>query len=289
MGDTHRKIQLVGNRSYAVSLPKKWVLNNRLEKSKEVKIIERDNDLIITSKKDINQSNDKIILVEDLQLIQSIILISYTKGLNKLILKFKSKKDYLFAKPIVLESLSHLEGYKIRAEKNNQIIISALYNELNIPINDLIKRMCIIFNNMIDCIIQKNDKTKEILEKELDLIYHLSKRALYICSTDSLIMKTNKIKDLEEIFLLRLIFKKLENIGDILEKISKKTIERENILLIFNSLNDCFILNKKITIQKIQEIKKKKYNHLNNDKLKELVVDVLNNFLLIQLNKNLFD
>lgn len=52
MTDLTRKIQIVGNRSYAVSLPKKWVIKNNLER-KEVNITENNGNLIISPKKNI--------------------------------------------------------------------------------------------------------------------------------------------------------------------------------------------------------------------------------------------
>ncbi|MEM4755764.1 MAG: TolC family protein, partial [Candidatus Woesearchaeota archaeon] len=47
MGVYHRKLQVVGNRSYALSLPKSWVLANRLTNHHTLQITEKNNDLII--------------------------------------------------------------------------------------------------------------------------------------------------------------------------------------------------------------------------------------------------
>ena len=214
MGGFTRKIQIVGNRSYAVSLPKKWVVKNNLEK-KEVNIIEKEGNLILSSKKIQENSVNKDILVEDLELIPSILLLCYSRAVSKVKLIFKNKGDYLSAKPIVLEILSHLEGFKVINDSDNNIIISESYEKANISIHDLAKRMVIILNNMIDCLLNNNNKTKKILENESDSIYHFSKRLLYSFSHESN-LGDNTINDLEEIFLWRLIFKKLENIGDIL-------------------------------------------------------------------------
>jgi len=140
---------------------------------------------------------------------------------------------------------------------------------------------------MIDCLLNNNNKTKKILENESDSIYHFSKRLLYSFSHESN-LGDNTINDLEEIFLWRLIFKKLENIGDILEKITKESYKEDNIQDVLNNLNDFIILRKKIRISKIQKIKEMEFKNLDNNKIKELIIDILNNLLLIELNKTYF-
>lgn len=282
MEEFTRKIQIVGNRSYAVSLPKKWVVKNNLEK-KEVNIIEKEGNLTISPNKIGKNTSTKDILIENLQLIPSILMLCYTRAVANVKLIFKNKEDYLSAKPIVLEILSHLEGFKIINDENNNILISESYSQEKISIQDLAKRMVIILNNMVECIINNNLKTKKILENESDGLYHFSKRVLYHISVDS----SFKI-DTEEIFLWRLIFKKLENIGDILEKTNKINYTKENIQEVLNNLNDYIILRKKSRISEIQKIKEKEFKNLNNNKIKELVVDILNNLLLIDLNKTYF-
>jgi len=284
MNEITRKIQIVGNRSYSVSLPKKWVIKNNLEK-KEVNILEKEGNLIISSKKIEKNTTTKDIFIENLQLIPSILLLCYTKAVTKVKLIFKNKEDYLSAKPIVLEILSYLEGFKIINDNtnNNNMIISESYEKANITIYNLAKRMVIILNNMVDCILNNNNKTKDILENESDSLYHFYKRVLYHHTIDSSLNV-----DTEEIFLWRLIFKKLENIGDILEKITKNDYTKENIQDVLNKLNDFIILEKKIRISEIKKIKDKEFKNLNNTKIKELVIDIMNNLLLIDLNKTYF-
>ncbi|MFP4400351.1 MAG: AbrB/MazE/SpoVT family DNA-binding domain-containing protein [Candidatus Woesearchaeota archaeon] len=283
MTEFTRKIQIVGNRSYAVSLPKKWVIKNNLEK-KEVNILEKEGNLILSPKKISQNSSTKEIIIEDLELIPSILLLCYTRAVAKVKLIFKTKENYLSAKPIILEILSHLEGFKIINDNNNNILISESYENSNISIQYLAKRMVIILNNMVDCILSNNTKTKKILENESDSLYHFSKRILYIYGNKFNLLDNN----LEEIFLWRLIFKKLENIGDILEKSTKESFTKEKIHAVLNKINDYILLQKKIKISEIQKLKDTEFKSFNNNKIKELVIDILNNLLLIDLNKTYF-
>ncbi|MEM4605643.1 MAG: hypothetical protein QW103_01230 [Candidatus Pacearchaeota archaeon] len=101
-------------------------------------------------------------------------------------------------------------------------------------------------------------------------------------------MASNNIKDIEEIFLWRLIFKKFENIADVLENINKKLIEEEKINELLDNLNNIFLFNKKIDYTQVINLKKKTYKNYKADKIKELVIDILNNFILIELNKEIF-
>lgn len=227
MNKTYRKIQLVGNRTFSISLPKKWVLKHHLKKNDIVEIAEKENELIITNKPSTKTEEIKEIILEDLNLLIPLLILCYTRRVFKIILKFKNKEKYLSAKPRVLEAISFLEGYKILEEREESFVVVDSYKETIISIKELAKRNCIILNNMIESILLSKMKTKEILELEADRIYHLSKRLLYLCSIDNSLMKKNEIKDLEEIFLWRLIFKKFENIADILEKINKNILKEE--------------------------------------------------------------
>lgn len=289
MNEYNRKIQVVGNRTYAISLPKRWVQINKLEKNNEVHILEKGDTLIINPTKKKEYQELKNVDIEEINLTQSIILLAYTKGIKKLNLNFKTKDNYLSAKPLILEILSYLEGYKIINESNNQVLITDSYIEYNIYVRDIAKRMCIIINDMRDCILNGKKETKHILEKESDSLYHFSKRILYLCCINSEFMEKNQIQDMEEIFLWRLIFKKLENISDVLEKTGKKHMYNEEISLIFNSLNDVLIFNKKLNVNKITELKKINLSQPSHIRIKELIIDILNNLLLIRLNKEVFD
>lgn len=289
MGEYNRRIQIVGNRSFAVSLPKKWVIDNNLHKTKNVVIQELQNNLILSTnnykKKDLVQE----INVEKTNLVPSMILLCYVKGVSELTLKFPDKYAYLDSKTQINKILSYLDGFKITDEIENKIIISSLYNKSDIKLNKLAKRTTAILSQMVDCLVNNQIETKNILEKEMDSLYHLSKRTLYFCSIDTQTKEDNNVFDLEEIFLLRLIFKRLENIADIMERITKKDKTKlSELKIIIKYLENIFIFNKKITYEKIDELSNKQFRCDDSKKIQNLTLDILNNFLLIELNKQIF-
>lgn len=286
-----RRIQVVGNRSFAISLPKKWVLENELDKKRNVNINIANNNLILSSNTNTTDYSKLDVFVEDTSLVTSILLLCYTKGISELILRFESSTKYLEAKEELNNILSVLDGFKITDEDNKKIILNSIYEKYDIKISKLAKRMTSILNQMIDCILNNKVKTKLILENELDSLYHLSKRILYICSVDSDVRIKNDILDIEEIFLWRLIFKKIENVGDIIEtfKIEKNKREISKLNSLITPLNDLFILNKKITNNQINFLSKQKFIEVELEKIKNLVIDILNNYLLIKLNFKYFN
>jgi phosphate uptake regulator len=280
-----RRIQVVGNRSYAVSLPKKWIKENSLDKNRVVDISQSGNKLIISKNQFHKGKNTKIIDISDLKLIPSIIILCYTKGVDELTLRFSSTDMLLESKPIVLDILSHLDGFKVSEENGHNIVITSFYNKTDITILKISKRMVSIINQMIECIASNNKKTKIILENEMDCLYHLSKRILYICSMDYNTMLENNMTDMEDIFLWRLIFKKMENIADVIEKTSEiKQVNQKEVNILISNLNNLFIMEKKIDYNSISHLENMSITSKDLGKIKNLILDVLNNMLLLRLN-----
>jgi len=286
----HRKIQIVGNRSYAVSLPKKWVLQNNLHIKKDINIYEYIDRLILTTSATSNPESTKVILnLEREEMIPGILMLCYTKGISQITLNFTKKDQHIKTKKTIWEILSHLEGFKIIEENSERVIIEYFYNNYEINISKIAKRMVSIANQMIECIKLKDIQTKSILENEMDGLYHLSKRILYIASIDPNVKQTNNILDIEEIFLWRLIFKKIENLGDYIERLVFYKINTyTEIEKMLENINEVFISNKTIDITKIESFKNKKFHNEYMEKMKNLIIDILNNYMLIGLNKKIF-
>ena len=279
-----RKIQSVGKRSYAVSLPKEWIVKNNLDAKKSINIIESDNNLILSTK--ITQEERKIdIKIDDLKTIPNIIILAYSKGISELILEFKNNKTYLDAKIIVHKILKFMEGFKIEEEENHKIKIISFYKDSQIEIKKLAKMMLSSINQMIECEKNSQKETKKILENETDYLYYLSKRSLFICSTNEKIKIKNNIADIEEIFLWRTIFRKLENIGDVIEKSKMKNDDAKEII---EHLNEILILGKTPHTSKISELRNRLYDEKGTTKILELTIDILDCLLQIELNKKYF-
>jgi phosphate uptake regulator len=227
--------------------------------------------------------------VDKPETISGILLLCYVKGVSQIILKFSKSDQYIKSKKIIWEILSHLEGFKIIEENPENIIIEYFYNKYEVNILKIAKRMVFIANQMIECIRLKDNQTKKILENEMDSLYHLSKRILYLASIDPQIKTKNNIQDIEEIFLWRLIFKKIENIGDLIDRLvfyKKKTyLDIETTL---SSLNDLFIYSKLVDTAKIDMLKNRKFGNEYAEKMNNLVIDILNNYMLIELNRKIF-
>lgn len=290
MGVYARKIQTVGNRSFSVSLPKKWVIDNGLKNKNIVNIQESANNLIISANP-LSINNSKIeIDVEDQSIVKELIVLCYVRAINELKLHFKDTICAVKSKPAIYEILKHLEGFKITDDSDNNITIKAFFgNRVEITINSIMRRMLSIINQMIFCIKNGEKTSMKYLEDEVDSLYHLSKRILYLCATDLEIRHNNNLNDVEEIFLWRLIFKKMETLGDIIEKIKFSNKNIEAIESILKQLNEVIILNKPIEKGKIESLDN--IPSLKNGqtlRIHELVMYILYTLLSLKLNHQYF-
>lgn len=284
-----RKIQSVGKRSFSISLPKEWILKNKLDSQDSLRINEIENKLIVSIDNLVEKHEEIKIDVEDSDLIYVIVLLCYTRGVSELMLRFKDRETYLKSKAKISEVLARIEGFRITDESDKEIIIKSFYGKADVEIQKLAKRMVSIINQMIECVENSDMKVRDALENEMDMLYHLSKRSLYICLKDEGVKLRNGILDSEEVFMWRMIFRKLENIADIIENIQKKgDINFDQLEDVIEPLNDVLVLNKKVDVKKINIIRAFEFENYKLEKIRDLVVDILNNLLLISLNKEYF-
>jgi phosphate uptake regulator len=291
-----RKIQLVGNRSYAVSLPKEWVINNRL-KNKDTVFIETtgNNELLIKNTAAVKK-DDKIITVnlEDVDNITEFIVFCYVKNIDKIRIIIK-KSDY--EKVIAIRSLlKYLEGYDITKEDEKIIEIAFLFHDINININNIMRRMIYLLKLMMASIINKDSKNLQDTETNIDKLYHLSKRIIFSCISSQKQREENDINNQEDLFFIKDIVKKIESMGDSIYNLRSQAItpkEIETINEIISILE--MMLDKK---PKMKEIKNRLHNinitsknkevAYRINRIQELCKDAMENFMSIQFNTEYF-
>ena len=290
-----RKIQSVGNRSYAISLPKEWVVSNGL-KNKDSVFIERtgNNDLII--KKTGHESPEKkeiTINIEEISNINEFIVFCYVKNINKI--KILMKKDEYQKIIAIREILAYLEGYDITNENEKMIEISFLFNDISINLGHIMRRMIYLLKFMTASLKNKNEKILEETENSIDKLYHLSKRILFSCMSSQKIRKDNNIKNREDLFFLKDIFKKIESIGDNINKmkglnLSEKDISNINeAISILEMMQDLKKLDDaKIRLKNMKISSKDKETSYKIYRIQELCKDAMENFMSIKFNSQYF-
>jgi phosphate uptake regulator len=288
-----RKLQLVGNRSYAVSLPKEWILDNKLKEQDKI-FIERtkQNTLTIsTSKIEIKKSID--INIDEIDNISEFIMFCYIKNVDKLILK---SKELTYEKSVkIRQIISFLEGYDIVSEDKNKIEIAFLFKDIQITVPDIHKRMLYMLNTMLEAIKNRDLETVELMEKNIDRMYHLSKRTIISCINDSKKQQENSVEGWEDLFFLKDISKKLEKIGDIMYSIRKEKLigtREKNIRILLDAV--ALMLPQKKELETVEAMLDKisEFENIHKDiilhKIHERGRDIFENALSMEYNKKYF-
>ena len=163
-----RKIQLVGHRSYAISLPKEWIITNKLKNKDSLFIEQTDNNELIIKKNDSSSLEKKEIDIslEEITNINEFIVFCYVRNIDKIKIITK-KTDY--EKIVTIRNiLKYLEGYDITHEDEKAIEISFLFNDININLNHIIRRMIYLLKFTITSLINQNKKNMEDTEITID-------------------------------------------------------------------------------------------------------------------------
>lgn len=184
-----RKLTRAGNFSFTISLPKKWILNNKLSKGKSVFLTEKEEGILVSPKKekyspvpsrlkvnvDTSPYNGVVrdIVAGYLKNVETIEV--HGKKLRKLALKLK-------------EHISSFSGLEIIEETSERILIKDLINLDEIIVPDLIRRIDIIIRSMLEdtrgLLLKKDSnfaKSIYLRDKEINrLVFLVSKVINYI-------------------------------------------------------------------------------------------------------------
>ncbi|MGD9275905.1 MAG: AbrB/MazE/SpoVT family DNA-binding domain-containing protein [Candidatus Pacearchaeota archaeon] len=285
-----RKIQLVGKRTYAISLPKKWVIQNNLKEGNILFIEDfKDNELLIkTSESGIKQKEKITIYLKDIKNISEFIVFCYMKNIQKIIIKFDKMKKEIFE---INKILKYLEGYEITNETKEKIEITFLFEGLNVNIRKMIKRIIYLLELMVDLIEEKDSFGLKKIEDKIDSLYFLSRRILFSCAKDPFLRNNEHINSIEDVFFYLDMVKKFEAFGDILfrnQKINYSKKDFEKLRKIIDNIYAC--LYKKQSLKFNEEFFK-----TNNKEMKRifiplasLIKDIYRDISSINLNEKFF-
>ena len=146
-----RKIIKFGNSSHVISLPKEWLVNNKLNKGDVVYCEENGNNELVLSfqpiqddkrKKDITINIDKKPLATIKREIFSAYIYNFTTF--NIIGDVNKKRDE------IEEVITYLPGLEIIDESPSKIIVKDFLNIKDVSINNIIRRMDITLRNILD-------------------------------------------------------------------------------------------------------------------------------------------
>ena len=215
-----RKIQLIAGSTYSVSLPKDWVLKNKLKEGKEIAFFEKDDRSLIISAGSVSEktiSEISLNIDEYANAIDQILFALYYLGFENINL-FSKKGLAKDVETRIRVTLRHMSGTEIIHEDENTMQIRVLLEKSRIDIRQVLYRISLIIESSIASFAEGlNMEETRANENEIDRLYHLAAKVISLSLVDSNILRSSQIKNVSLTPSFLLISKKMENIADFIE------------------------------------------------------------------------
>lgn len=292
-----RKIQLVGNRSYAVSLPKEWVVKNSLKQGENVSIKEDSfGNLILSGVQRETLVGEEIVVDFDVvdDFLENFIEYCYVRNVS--LVRINSLEFDFVAIKRIKKIVKKLEGYDMISEDSKCVEISFLFKDIGITLNKILFRMVYILNMMIQAAQSKDLQALNELEESEDRLYLLAKRILFSCVFNSNLKLENSIFSQNVVFLYLEVFKKLENIGDRIKSLVELEFDEENLILVKKILDyiEESLKNKEKASKLLSDLEQMNFSFVNKHNsfifkgIKKHTKDILENFCAIYIEGKFF-
>jgi phosphate uptake regulator len=223
-----RKLQITGDSTFVLSLPKKWVTQMGLQKGSQVTLItQSDNSLSIIPEelRKASEPMDAVIGVEAGDNPESImrkIISLYLVGYNAIYLR-EEKQRLTSAQRTTIKDLirKKLVGTEIVADSHNELTMKVLLGYAELPVQSALRRMSAIGSSMHkDALVALRELDKESAEDVIDRDDEVDRFNLYIIRQlkaavgDSNVLKGIGLSSERECLAYRLIAKFVERTAD---------------------------------------------------------------------------
>ncbi len=269
-----RKIIKIGEKSYAITLPKKWAKILGIKPGDSVNLTMDKNGVIhvyLINKKPKKEEGFAIVLDASklsLNELEECLRGCYIEGLDSIIIK-NLKRDE-FKPPVLNDIIVKLPGVIILEPGPEDIVLKIAITEDIIDLDEVVTRMSHILENMFDYMESyintgKNDEGETILklDDELDRLYHLGQR-LIRKKMRAKIMSSRNYLDLLDYLM---IITNLEHIGDCLDRGVRILLGKE-WKDIQNELRESVLKSRKIVFDTISGIRYPNLKILSNLRLR---------------------
>ena len=306
----YRKIISFGKSSFVVSLPKSWVVQNKLQKGDVVYFEEDNNNLVLQPRRETTGDEEKEIVIDvdgkTTPWLTREICTAYVQNYRKIVLRGKEVKNKVKELQSLIQGMIALE---IMEQTSDTIIAKDFLNMDKVSLNELVRKMDIVTRTMFKecCQIFTEDTYESLNERDRDVnrLYFLLYRAvLYNLDNPTKSMKNFSLRAVD-LLKLKMTGMYLEIIADEVRRVARyvrmlkiSPAERKNIEVFLERVNDNFLqtmksyYNKDIKLAlELAEVKKNleeeldvwekdvaKINHLNQviNRLRRLIVGVHN-------------
>ena len=248
-----RKIQMSGGSSYIVSLPKKWITRNKIEKNDPVGLIEQDDGTILITPNTTGDQvqkvwNYEVSAVTDPTLFLRSLIGAYFAGYTSMRIWAHARLPP-FASEKIREFTGMAIGQEVVGETETEIILKDLLNPAEMPLENTILRMSVIVRKMHeDAVLALKtgdlDLAKNVISRDNDvdrLHWLIGRQTNLILGDINLTRKMNVPPD--GILNYFLVSRIIERIGDHASRIAHNTIKLgeyrppEEIILMIEEVN----------------------------------------------------
>lgn len=174
----YRKVQKLGQNSYAISLPKKWIAKNGLAAGDSLLIRESNLDLIVSNPRLIEESPEPVITFPFDSNIRRNIILAYLVGAQRIIVKKDAASDSFSTdeREEIKNGLQSLVGTQIVAEDEASITIDFLASIDQEDIVQRVRQMYSLVMSMLETlgivfqgVHPKVDVLKNIIARDVDV------------------------------------------------------------------------------------------------------------------------
>jgi phosphate uptake regulator len=205
-----RKLQLVGNASFSVTLPPDWIREYKLKPSDQITITREDDGslkliprIMRDEKKEVKCTIDAD-RCKDPGLLKRLIIGGYNRGCDSIEIVSKHTISENHRREIsVTDSLM---GMGIVESTSNRVVLQSVVDPSKFPIRSLLKRLYELVSSMYgDALQALNDKDSSLAanvvqrENEVDRIYWLAGRQIAAAAYDKTILKKIDLKGIPDL------------------------------------------------------------------------------------------
>jgi phosphate uptake regulator len=232
-----RKIQKTGKATYTLSLPKAWILKNKLKPADKISIIEeKDQSLKISLEENYKTDKDVVIRIKDFTSTDEILrkfTAQYLDGATKISIIFE-KSPPGDIRGSILQNIKKYMGFEIVEESQDKIITQDFFTSDNLSLIKTIKREFGISKLAIEenrKILKREVKSIEGLtlwEQEVDKLYLLIRRQLSFALHNSNVLRKFSVS-MKECLDFLLLIDSIEKITDAFFEIGENALKIDKL------------------------------------------------------------
>src|SRR3989344_2218139 len=286
-----RKIALIGPSTLMVSLPSKWAKKYNLKKGDEIDILENENNIIVSTQKDISQKEIEINVSSLDLMLHRFIGAIYKSGYEQVKLIFQDPKQLETIYDVLRKTCI---GFEIIEQSKNFVIIKEISKPEHHEFENVLRRNFLFLLSVAKDSLEAIKKQDYQELKNITLRDHNINKYSDFCRR---ILNKRSVSEFSKNAPLYCIIEQMEKIGDLYRDICETTYENKlnldkNTLELYSKINE-FIYNfyelfYKFNFENIEAFGKKRneiLRLLNNSKSQNKHIQ----FLLNNIFKTTFD